>query len=58
MLWELPSDDELALDAFEGVAEGLYRKAVAIVHASDGRAVSAMLYLPTDPSPGRPRSGA
>ena len=57
VLWDLPPEDELALDAFEGVPEGLYRKDVVAVRTSDGRTVSAMLYLPADPSPGRPRSG-
>lgn len=57
VLWDLPLQDELALDDFEGVPEGLYRKAIASVRTSDGRRVSAMVYLPADPSPGLPRAG-
>jgi gamma-glutamylcyclotransferase (GGCT)/AIG2-like uncharacterized protein YtfP len=57
VLWELEPADEAALDAFEGVAEGLYHKTRAAVRSKDGAPVSAMLYLPTDSAPGRPVPG-
>ena len=57
VLWELEPADEAALDAFEGIAEGLYRKAGALVRSGDGSEVDAMLYLPADPAPGRPVPG-
>ena len=57
VLWELEPADEAALDAFEGIADGLYRKAGAMVRTSDGSNLQAMLYLPADPAPGRPVPG-
>jgi len=57
VLWELSPDDEAALDRFEGVPEGLYRKEHAAVRDGSGRAVSAMLYRAADPAPGQPVPG-
>ncbi|HEV8149602.1 MAG TPA: gamma-glutamylcyclotransferase family protein [Gemmatimonadales bacterium] len=57
VLWELEPADEAALDAFEGMGEGLYRKAHTTVCSADGEELSAMLYLPTDSAPGRPVAG-
>jgi len=57
VLWELSPSDEAALDAFEGVPDGLYRKEHATVRDSSGRQVTAMLYRAADPAPGRPVSG-
>ena len=57
VLWELAPGDEQALDEFEGVAEGLYRKDFATVRVADGGEVRAMLYLPADPAAGVPRPG-
>lgn len=55
VLWELLPDDELALDDFEGLQDGLYRKNSAMVRTGDGRELRAMLYLPTNPAPGHAR---
>lgn len=57
VLWDLSSDDEAALDGFEGVPQGLYRKEWALVRRADGVTVSAMFYLPSDPAPGVPVPG-
>lgn len=57
VLWDLTPGDEAALDGFEGVPQGLYRKERATVRASDGGVVPAMLYRPTDAAPGVPRPG-
>lgn len=57
VLWELDPPDEAALDAYEGVPQGLYRKDFARVTRSDGAAVRAMLYRATDPAPGPPVPG-
>ena len=57
VLWELTEADVLALDRFEGVPDGMYRRDIAEVRDADGRLRRAMLYQPTDPAPGRPRPG-
>ena len=57
VLWELSSEDEAALDGFEGVPQGLYRREWALVRSAAGATVRAMLYLPSDPAPGAPVPG-
>lgn len=52
ILWSLTEEDERALDAFEGVPEGLYRKSTKKITTYDLTTVEAMIYLPTDDSPG------
>jgi len=57
VLWELTDGDVVALDSFEGIAEGMYRQETREVRGTDGTLRWAMLYQPTDPAPGRPRPG-
>jgi hypothetical protein len=57
LLWELGPRDEAALDAFEGVPEGLYRKEYTTVRAEDGGEVAVMLYRAANPAPGIPVPG-
>lgn len=52
VLWRLTPADEAALDGFEGIAKGFYRKDTARVESADGTTVRAMLYRPVDDSPG------
>lgn len=52
VLWELPPADEAALDGFEGIAKGFYRKDIARVRAETGNTVDAMIYRPVDDTPG------
>ena len=52
VLWTLTPPDEAALDEFEGVAKGFYRKDTLPVEQADGTVVPAMLYRPVDDSPG------
>ncbi len=54
VLWRLTLQDEAALDEFEGVAKGFYRKDTARVMSTDGAAVTAMIYRPVDDAPGVP----
>lgn len=56
VLWELASDDIPALDRYEGVAGGLYRKAALPVR-SPGGVKPALIYLGCSTAPGRPRPG-
>ena len=49
VLWNLTREDVEALDAFEGVAEGLYRK---VIFSIDGG--PALIYLPADRARGKP----
>ena len=57
VLWRLTPNDVAALDDFEGVASGFYRKDLARVADGTGAVVEAMLYRPADDSPGRAAPG-
>jgi len=55
VMWELTPADLVALDAFEGVPEGLYRRATLSIDGGP-----AMIYVPSDPGDqgrGTPRPG-
>jgi hypothetical protein len=52
VLWRLTPPDERALDDFEGVETGIYRKDTAWVKDGAGQMVEAMFYRPVDDSPG------
>jgi len=55
-LWELPPDEAEALDRYEGVPEGWYRRdQVTVRH--DGMPTQAMLYVATDTAPGLANPG-
>jgi hypothetical protein len=56
VLWTMNRSDEQSLDRFEGVEAGFYRKEMVPV-GFDGRDIAALIYVATDPTPGRPRSG-
>lgn len=49
VLWDLTPADIAALDDFEGVEEGLYRKAVFTVEGGP-----ALVYVPADRARGKP----
>ena len=55
-LWTLTEQDERALDDYEGIATGFYRRASARVE-SDGQEVNALIYVAASTTPGRPRPG-
>jgi hypothetical protein len=57
VLWDLSAEDETALDRFEGIPQGQYRKEWEWVRDADGASVRAMLYRPSDPAPGMPVPG-
>jgi gamma-glutamylcyclotransferase (GGCT)/AIG2-like uncharacterized protein YtfP len=52
VLWRLTPADEAALDEFEGIAKGFYRKDTAEVRDEKGELIPAMFYRPVDDSPG------
>ena len=53
VLWELGEPDLEALDRYEGIAHGIYRRArIAIEH--EGAAVEALIYLSNDDRARRP----
>jgi hypothetical protein len=54
VLWDLALADAPALDRFEGLAEGLYVKAVQPVIAAGG-AKRALIFFGADAGPGRAR---
>lgn len=49
VLWDLTDANIASLDEYEGVAEGLYRKAVFTVEGGP-----ALVYVPADRSTGKP----
>ena len=55
VLWDLALADVPALDRFEGIADGVYVKAIQPVLAKDG-AKRALVYLGANAGPGRPRA--
>jgi gamma-glutamylcyclotransferase (GGCT)/AIG2-like uncharacterized protein YtfP len=56
VLWRLTSRDFAALDAYEAVAAGLYRRRALPVLA-EGRRQWAQVYIGRSNAPGRPRPG-
>jgi gamma-glutamylcyclotransferase (GGCT)/AIG2-like uncharacterized protein YtfP len=52
VLWSLTAADAAALDGFEGVAEGFYRRGTREVTDQTGAIRAAMVYLATDDRPG------
>lgn len=52
VLWALRPEDEAALDVYEGVRHGLYRKVRCPVRTEDGAVHEAMVYVAADPEPG------
>ncbi|MDQ2953545.1 MAG: gamma-glutamylcyclotransferase [Pseudomonadota bacterium] len=54
VLWHLTPRDLAALDAYESIDTGLYRRAVLPVRFA-GRTTRALLYLGRRPGQGRPR---
>lgn len=60
VLWTIEPGDERALDQYEAVAEGLYRKERRTVAVSEGerqRTVDALVYVATDSRQGVPLIG-
>jgi gamma-glutamylcyclotransferase (GGCT)/AIG2-like uncharacterized protein YtfP len=54
VLWSLTEEDERALDEFEGVGEGLYRKEQVSLVLPDGTSAEALTYVACDGRLGRP----
>lgn len=54
-LWHLTARDLRALDIYEEVGRGVYLRTRLDVRPPNGGATSAIVYLATDPDPGRPR---
>ena len=56
MIWRIGPRDLAALDAYENVAGGLYRRAKLPV-VQNGATVKALVYLGNEKREGRPRAG-
>ena len=54
VLYDLAASDVASLDDYEDVAGGLYTKASLPVVRGAGSVEDALVYLGTDPTPGRP----
>ncbi len=57
LLWRITDEDERTLDRYEGVGQGIYRKALVELKTRDGRNIKALIYIAADSSPGVPRPG-
>src|SRR5947209_4113721 len=57
ILYDLALADVPALDRYEDIARGLYRKVVQPILRKEGAPVSALIYIGTGPSGGQPRPG-
>jgi gamma-glutamylcyclotransferase (GGCT)/AIG2-like uncharacterized protein YtfP len=54
VLWQVSERDFLALDGYESVPTGLYRREIRTVRLRDA-ALEAAVYVASDARPGRPR---
>jgi gamma-glutamylcyclotransferase (GGCT)/AIG2-like uncharacterized protein YtfP len=57
ILWDLRPEHEAALDVYEGVRHGLYRKIWLPVRLADGTEQRAIVYAAGDPSRGNAVAG-
>jgi gamma-glutamylcyclotransferase (GGCT)/AIG2-like uncharacterized protein YtfP len=57
LLWALTEGHVTALDQYEEVADGLYRKHLVAVTGPDNTVVQAMIYVGMNTTAGRPRDG-
>jgi cation transport regulator ChaC len=57
ILWDLRPEHEAALDVYEGVRHGLYRKAWLPVRSADGTEHRAIVYVAGDPARGSAVAG-
>jgi gamma-glutamylcyclotransferase (GGCT)/AIG2-like uncharacterized protein YtfP len=57
ILYNLALADVAALDRYESIARGLYRKMIQPVLRKEGGSLRALVYVGAGPSGGRPRPG-
>ena len=57
LLWDLTGKNLEKLDRFEGVPSGHYTRELANVLTQNGAIVRATIYVASDATPGKPRSG-
>lgn len=58
VLWSVAPRDERALDEYEEISAGLYRRVFfSVERVDEGDWMTALVYLATDASPGRARRG-
>jgi cation transport regulator ChaC len=56
-IWRITAADEAALDRFEGVAFGCYRKTLASIRLDGGITLKALVYIDPVAEDGEPRLG-
>lgn len=56
LLWRISDSDEVSLDRYEGVGNGLYGKEMLEVEVSPGSPEEALVYIASDAGPGTSRS--
>lgn len=57
VLWSLHPRHEAALDVYEGIRHGLYRKVTHPVRTAQGEERDALVYVAGDPTSGKPVPG-
>ena len=57
LLWDLRPEDEAALDVYEGVRHGLYRRVRRTVRLASGEEREAFVYVAADTAPGKAVAG-
>lgn len=57
VVWTITQSDELALDRYEDVKEGVYAKRQVDATLGSGAKVRALAYIAAERVPGRPRGG-
>ena len=57
LLWKISKKDERSLSRYEGVKQGIYKKAFVKVRLPDGTTTRALVYVATDSEPGGARAG-
>ena len=55
-LWQLTESDERALDDYEDIASGFYRRDFIVIEAQGG-VVRTLVYVASSDRPGKPRPG-
>jgi hypothetical protein len=57
LLWKISKKDERSLGRYEGVKQGIYKKAFVEVRLPDGATTRALIYVAIDTDPGTARAG-
>ena len=57
LLWNISKEDARSLNLYEGVKQGIYKRASVEVRLPDGTTKKAFIYVAADSKPGKARPG-